>query len=118
MDMQFVSKAQDAKNSDSGYENKAPSGEKDSALLKLESNPIYKKLLSFLSAQPNSVTEKTILKIVSGNRQNKIRTLRILLGNRIVQRVGGGRRGDPYRYSIVPDHVKSPQMSPVEEILI
>ena len=48
-------------------------------------------------------TEYDVLKAVRGKMEDKRRVLRELLAAGRIRRAGGGKRNDPYLYSIPPD---------------
>jgi hypothetical protein len=56
-------------------------------------------ILEYLAGQPEPAEEPAIQEAVEGRKVVKQRALRELLAEHRVVRVGGGKRGDPYRYS-------------------
>jgi hypothetical protein len=60
------------------------------------------RILQFLQSTPGAVTEPEINEGVTGRRQAKMKAIRDLVETQVVKRSGGGRKGDPFRYSLPP----------------
>jgi hypothetical protein len=59
-------------------------------------------VLAYLAAQEEPVEEPAVHEAVEGRKVVKQRALRALVAAHRVERTGGGKRGDPYRYQVAP----------------
>jgi RecA-family ATPase len=58
-------------------------------------------IIEYLQGQKDSVTEKDIKENISGTNAHKVKALRDLESMSLVCKVGEGKRGNPYNYSIL-----------------
>ena len=76
------------------------------------------RIIETLINEERPLSEKQLMKLISGRRQKKIAALRSLIRGTKVFRSGSGKKGDPFLYFI---HAKAPlsdQRQTVEEIVI
>jgi hypothetical protein len=56
-------------------------------------------ILEYLNIQSGWLLESEILEVISAKTGVKRSSLRLLVEENKIQRIGSGRRGDPYRYA-------------------
>jgi hypothetical protein len=74
---------------------------------------VFAAILDYLTSQTAPVEESDIHDAVEGRKGIKVRALRQLVKDGKVTRIGGGRRGDPFLYSVsgslVPAYIREPE---------
>lgn len=66
----------------------------------LTSRVLKSAILTFIESRKAPVTESVIKDSVEGRNQDKVAALRLLVETGELSRTGGGKRGDPYLYSL------------------
>ncbi len=74
---------------------------------------IGERLLGYLSGQSSPCTKKQLLKSVPGRRKSKLAALRALILEGHINKIGSGKKGNPFFYSIA-----NPDNHTDEEIII
>jgi hypothetical protein len=62
---------------------------------------LRRELILFLKVHTDPCTKKQLLKAVHGRKKSKLTAFRQLLQEGAINKVGTGKRGDPFRYSLV-----------------
>lgn len=60
---------------------------------------LMERILSTVKNSPKPMSESDLLEKVTGRKQYKVKVVRYCLENKLVNRTGSGKRGDPFLYS-------------------
>ena len=60
---------------------------------------LKERILSTVKSSPKPMSESDLLERVTGRKQYKVKVVRYCLENKLVNRTGSGKRGDPFLYS-------------------
>ncbi|MBK7844489.1 MAG: hypothetical protein IPJ71_12490 [Bdellovibrionales bacterium] len=60
---------------------------------------LMERILSTVKNSPRPMSESDLLERVTGRKQYKVKVVRYCLENKLVNRTGSGKRGDPFLYS-------------------